>query len=107
MDWSSSDETVATVSQNGVVTLHANGTAIITASAGNGSFTARAEITVAPFHFLYDLNQDQQEDVLDVMTLAQRIVNQQPYQKQMDYNENQELDVGDVMYLAQRIVNQL
>lgn len=107
VDWSSSDETVATVSQNGVVTLHSNGTAIITASAGNGSFTARAEITVAPFHFLYDLNQDQQEDVLDVMTLAQMIVNQQPYQKQMDYNENQELDVGDVMYLAQRIVNQL
>ena len=46
-------------------------------------------------------------DVLDVMTLTQMIVNQQPYQKQMDYNENQELDVGDVMYLAQRIVNQL
>ena len=43
--WTSSNENVATVDSNGVVTGHAAGKATITASAGE--FTATAEITVA------------------------------------------------------------
>lgn len=43
--WSSSDETVATVNQNGLVTLLANGTTTITATCG--SYSATCSITMA------------------------------------------------------------
>jgi uncharacterized protein YjdB/Leucine-rich repeat (LRR) protein len=39
--WSSSDETIATVDENGLVTAHAKGTAVITASALDGSNVTR------------------------------------------------------------------
>lgn len=44
--WTSSDESVATVDENGVVTAVANGTATITATTADGSFTATCEVTV-------------------------------------------------------------
>lgn len=102
--WYSSDEAVASVTQNGVVTLKSTGTAVITASAGNGSFTAQAKIVVGAGSLVYDVNQDQDVNVMDVMELAQMIVNQEPYQSQFDYDQNQEVNVIDVMQLAQHIV---
>ena len=45
--WSSSNEEVATVDANGVVTAHKNGTAIITVSTYDGSVTNSCEIIVA------------------------------------------------------------
>ncbi len=44
--WESSDETVAAVDQNGVVSAIAAGTAIITVTTEDGGFTAQCEITV-------------------------------------------------------------
>ena len=45
--WSSSNEEVATVDANGVVTAHKNGTATITVSSYDGSVTDSCEISVA------------------------------------------------------------
>ncbi|MGE5702281.1 MAG: Ig-like domain-containing protein, partial [Clostridia bacterium] len=44
--WSSSDEKVATVDQNGVVTPHAAGEAVITVKTIDGNFTAESKVTV-------------------------------------------------------------
>lgn len=44
--WSSSDETIATVSSSGVITGVAEGTATITAT--SGPFTATVSVTVIP-----------------------------------------------------------
>ena len=46
--WESSDETVATVDENGVVTGVAKGEAIITATTIDGGFTASCTVTVTP-----------------------------------------------------------
>ena len=47
--WSSSDKTVATVSSNGYVSAKGEGTAIITASTKDGSFSATCVVTVKDF----------------------------------------------------------
>ena len=46
--WSSSDSSVASVDQNGRVTAHKKGTAVITATAGN-SFTSTCTLQVLPY----------------------------------------------------------
>lgn len=46
--WSSSNENVATVDKNGVVTAHAVGTAIITVTTTDQGKTATCEVTVTP-----------------------------------------------------------
>ncbi len=46
LTWKSSNEDVATVDENGVVTAHANGDTVITASAVEGNATAECAITV-------------------------------------------------------------
>ncbi|WP_168735460.1 glycosyl hydrolase 53 family protein [Cohnella fermenti] len=45
--WTSSNETVATVSESGVVTAVGEGTAVITATTDDGGYTATANVTVA------------------------------------------------------------
>lgn len=44
--WTSDNETVATVSEDGVVTAVAGGTAVITATTHDGLFTATCTVTV-------------------------------------------------------------
>ncbi|MGX9931958.1 Ig-like domain-containing protein [Virgibacillus salarius] len=44
--WSSSDEAVATVDSNGLVTAVAEGNATITVTTNDGSFTASCDVTV-------------------------------------------------------------
>lgn len=61
-----------------------------------------------PIIFIYDINGDGSEDVLDVMTLAQMVVGSKPTENkdQVDYDQNGRIEVLDVMTLAQRIVDQ-
>ncbi len=48
VEWSSSDDAIATVDANGMVTAIAEGTATITALTNDGNFTATSVITVNP-----------------------------------------------------------
>lgn len=67
-----------------------------------------SETPVDPIIFIYDINGDGSEDVLDVMTLAQMAVGSKPTENkdQVDYDQNGRIEVLDVMTLAQRIVDQ-
>ena len=47
--WSSSDEEIATVDQTGLVAAVAEGTATITVTTTDGSFTANCQVTVDPY----------------------------------------------------------
>ena len=46
--WSSSEQTIATVSDGGIVTAVSTGTAVITATSVDGGFTAQCVVTVLP-----------------------------------------------------------
>lgn len=46
--WSTSDQTIATVSDGGIVTAVSPGTAVITATSVDGGFTAQCVVTVLP-----------------------------------------------------------
>ena len=48
LTWSSSDPDVASVDENGLVTAHKPGTAVITVATGDGGFTASCTVTVVP-----------------------------------------------------------
>ena len=50
LTWTSSDETVATVDENGIITAVGEGTAVITATSEDGGFTVSREIKVYFIH---------------------------------------------------------
>ena len=58
VEWSTSDETVATVDENGLVTAIGEGTATITATTVDGSFTATCTVTVEGSVMLGDVTGD-------------------------------------------------
>ncbi|HIU41998.1 MAG TPA: hypothetical protein IAD19_05540, partial [Candidatus Egerieicola faecale] len=67
-------------------------------------FTASFLVTVEQEQvLLYDYNRDNVEDVLDVMWLAQQVVDESAKPAQ-DLNQDGVVDVLDVMTLAKRIV---
>ncbi|RAV06471.1 family 43 glycosylhydrolase [Paenibacillus sp. YN15] len=47
--WSSSNSAVATVDENGLVTVHTAGTAVITVTTADGSYTATCTVTVSVY----------------------------------------------------------
>ena len=105
--WTSSNPAVAAVTQNGVVTLKAGGTATITATASNGMM-AQAVIQVSGAGLSYDVDGDGTIGVLDVMQLAQMIValKEGGYLPSYDFNQDGRSAVTDVMALAQYVVQQ-
>ncbi len=54
--WSSSDETIASVDENGVVTANAEGTAIITVTTNSGGKTATCTVTVLTSNIAIKVN---------------------------------------------------
>nr|WP_315146443.1 Ig-like domain-containing protein [uncultured Flavobacterium sp.] len=68
--WTSSDETVATVSTTGLVTAISGGSAIITATTQDGNISATTNITVIPNNTIYQAEDAELNGVL--------IVNNQP-----------------------------
>ena len=65
--WSSSNERVASVDENGTVTAHRRGSAVITARSKNGSYTANCNVTVK-------VELDDQGDIIDEDIPADGIV---------------------------------
>nr|MCR5448378.1 leucine-rich repeat protein [Solobacterium sp.] len=65
--WSSSNERVASVDENGTVTAHRRGNAVITARSKNGSYTADCNVTVK-------VELDDQGDIIDEDIPADGIV---------------------------------
>ncbi len=77
--WKSSDPSVATVCQDGIVLAHKGGNAIITASTENGDISAQCEIIVTatppPTGYKYgDVDGDGKLTANDVSTMLQKVL---------------------------------
>jgi len=68
--WTSSDESVATVDDNGLVTMQGDGTATITAMTTDGSdLSTTCTVTLLPVGIKGDINGDEKISIGDVTTL--------------------------------------
>ena len=68
--WTSSDESVATVDDNGLVTMQGDGTATITAMTTDGSdLSTTCSVTLLPVGIKGDINGDEKISIGDVTTL--------------------------------------
>lgn len=73
--WASSDDSIVSVDQNGVVTTNATGTATITATAADESAASAAiVVNVTEAQTDFDLNHDGQVTVADVTLIYQKIL---------------------------------
>ncbi|MBR0575076.1 Ig-like domain-containing protein [Proteiniclasticum sp. BAD-10] len=66
MVWTSSDENVATVSSDGLVTAVGNGSAKITVNTADGSFTDVTDVNVQDYSGIYTINSKNSGLVMDV-----------------------------------------
>ncbi len=75
LSWSSSDEAIATVDENGLVSTKSEGEVVITAATGDGSnLSLDFVVNVTPAQINYDLNQDGFVNVGDVGALYTAIL---------------------------------
>lgn len=97
VEWTSSDNEVATVSQDGVVTALKTGTATITAKTTDGSeLSASCEVKVV---LLGDVNLDGNVDIADVNSIVNIILTRVPanaFDRRDDINGNGVTDIADV-----------
>ncbi len=103
--WTSSDDTVASVSSTGKVTAGESGTATITAAAADGSgITAACEVEVFSF-LLGDVNNDGIVNTDDVTLLMQHSILPSlyplSYRGSVDFNHDGRVDSLDVILLMQ------
>lgn len=70
VSWTSSDESVATVDDNGLVTMQGDGTATITATTTDGSdLSTTSTVTLLPVGVKGDINSDDKISIADVTAL--------------------------------------
>ena len=105
--WQSSDEAVAIVDTNGLVTAIGVGTATITATTIDGSnLSASCIVTVEAT--LGDANNDAIINVTDVMTVASYILGQNPDKfifEAADINKDSKISVTDIVAIVNIILN--
>lgn len=76
MNWASSNPSIATVDNNGLVTTHGVGTATITAMTTDGSnLSATCVVTLLPVGFKGDVNDDGRINISDVSDLIDILLN--------------------------------
>lgn len=107
--WSSSNENIATVDANGLVTIVGDGEVIITAKTTDGSnLSATCKITVPHIAVLSgDANGDGFVDVSDITAIASFILGRQPdsfIKQNADANQDGYIDVSDITYIASIIL---
>lgn len=107
--WSSSDESVATVDANGLVTIIGEGSATITAKTCDGTnLTATCDITVPHIDVLRgDANGDGVVDVTDITMIAAYILGHNPegiILPNADANGDNYIDVTDITEVAKIIL---
>lgn len=98
LNWTSSNETIATVNQEGMVTALAVGAAIITATTTDGSnLSASCNVTVKQKTQTGDVNVDGSVNAADVTALYNYILNgDTTYFNTSDVNNDNAVNAGDV-----------
>ena len=105
--WTSSDEDVAVVDENGVVTAIAIGEATITATTTDGTnLSASCKVTVVPT--LGDANNDAVINVTDIMVVASYILGNTPEGfvfEAADVTKDGKINIIDIVAIANIILN--
>ena len=111
--WTSSDPSVATVSEDGVVTAVANGTTTITVTTEDGGFTATCEVTVsvASNVLMGDVTGDGKVNVGDAVKLLKAIASKTTDEfsedvfTAADVTRDGKINVGDAVKLLKAIAS--
>lgn len=103
VSWESSNKEIATVSRDGVVRTLKAGTAVITATAADGGFTASVTIRVETSASCGDVNNDGAVDAIDALLVMRSIVGlTQLDSKQRtlaDVNGDGQVNTGDAVLI--------
>lgn len=111
IEWTSNNEDVATVDENGTVTAHGEGTAIITAKITTeyGEYEATCTITVSnTLYELGDVNHDGVVNVTDLHKLFKAVLDgkvDELDQTVADFNQDGKINVTDIKALMNYILN--
>lgn len=101
--WTTSNKTVATVSRTGVVTALNIGTATITATTDDGSFTAEVTVRVSSDAAMGDINNDGDADAGDALLVLRYSVGlaslSEAQKLVADVNGDGDIDAGDAVLL--------
>jgi len=101
--WTTSNKTIATVSRNGEVTALNIGSAVITATTNDGSFTSEITVKVSSTAEVGDLNNDGDVDAGDALLILRssvgliKLSEAQAYVA--DVNGDGDIDAGDAVMI--------
>jgi uncharacterized protein YjdB len=104
--WSSSDNAVATVDAGGAVTAVSLGDTVITITTTDSGFTATCEVTVASQYSEWDVNNDGQVNMQDLIQIGQHLNESgAPGWIKHDVKKDGRVNVLDMILAAQRIIS--